>query len=104
LRLYLIETAQKGLVVDALTARGRAGHGSMLNDDNAVTAIAGAVARIGAHRFLRRSFRPFGIFSAKCAMRLGWSSTRPIRRRPLSGLGRWPGLLGLRCGIPPIRP
>jgi acetylornithine deacetylase/succinyl-diaminopimelate desuccinylase-like protein len=51
LRLYLIETAQKGLSWMRLTARGRAGHGSMLNDDNAVTQIAAAVARIGAHRF-----------------------------------------------------
>ncbi len=51
LRLYLIETAQKGLSWMRLTARGRAGHGSMLNDDNAVTTIAEAVARIGAHRF-----------------------------------------------------
>ena len=32
-----------------LTARGRAGHGSMINDDNAVTALAEAVARIGRH-------------------------------------------------------
>jgi acetylornithine deacetylase/succinyl-diaminopimelate desuccinylase-like protein len=51
LRLYLIETAQKGLSWMRLTARGRAGHGSMLNDENAITAIAAAVARIGAHRF-----------------------------------------------------
>ncbi|MGH3417237.1 MAG: M20/M25/M40 family metallo-hydrolase, partial [Actinocrinis sp.] len=51
LRLYLIETAQKGLSWMRLTARGRAGHGSMLNDDNAVTTLAAAVARIGAHRF-----------------------------------------------------
>ena len=34
-----------------LTARGRAGHGSMINDDNAVTRLAGAVARIGAHEW-----------------------------------------------------
>ena len=34
-----------------LTARGRAGHGSMVNDDNAVTTLAAAVARIGAHRW-----------------------------------------------------
>lgn len=51
LRLYLIETAQKGLSWFRLQARGRAGHGSMLNDENAVTALAAAVARIGAHRF-----------------------------------------------------
>jgi acetylornithine deacetylase/succinyl-diaminopimelate desuccinylase-like protein len=51
LRLYLIETAQKGLAWMRLHARGQAGHGSMLNDDNAVTELAAAVARIGAHRF-----------------------------------------------------
>lgn len=50
-RLYLIETAEKGLLWMRLTARGRAGHGSMIHDDNAVTAIAAAVARIGSHQF-----------------------------------------------------
>ncbi len=50
-RLYLIETAEKGLLWMKLTARGRAGHGSMVHDDNAVTIIANAVARLGNHRF-----------------------------------------------------
>lgn len=50
-RLYLIETAEKGLLWMRLTARGRAGHGSMVHDDNAVTAIAEAVAKLGRHRF-----------------------------------------------------
>ena len=50
-RLYLIETAEKGLSWMRLSARGRAGHGSMLHDDNAVTAIAGAVDRLGRHQF-----------------------------------------------------
>ncbi len=50
-RLYLIETAQKGLAWLRLTARGRPGHGSMVHDDNAVTALAEAVARLGRHRF-----------------------------------------------------
>ncbi len=50
-RLYLIETAEKGLSWMRLTARGRAGHGSMVHDDNAVTAIAGAVDRLGRHQF-----------------------------------------------------
>jgi acetylornithine deacetylase/succinyl-diaminopimelate desuccinylase-like protein len=49
LRFYLIETAQKGLAWMRLQARGQAGHGSMINDDNAVTAVAEAVARIGRH-------------------------------------------------------
>jgi acetylornithine deacetylase/succinyl-diaminopimelate desuccinylase-like protein len=51
LRLYLVETAQKGIAWMKLTATGRAGHGSMLNDDNAVTALCEAVARLGRHRF-----------------------------------------------------
>jgi acetylornithine deacetylase/succinyl-diaminopimelate desuccinylase-like protein len=50
-RLYLIETAEKGLLWMRLTARGRAGHGSMVHDDNAVTAIAEAVATLGRHEF-----------------------------------------------------
>ena len=50
-RLYLIETAEKGLSWMRLSARGRAGHGSMVHDDNAVTAVAEAVARLGRHQF-----------------------------------------------------
>ena len=50
-RLYLIETAEKGLQWMRLTARGRAGHGSMVHDHNAVTAVAEAVARLGRHQF-----------------------------------------------------
>ena len=51
LRLYLIETAQKGMHWMRLTAHGRAGHGSMINDDNAVTKMCEAVARLGRYDF-----------------------------------------------------
>ena len=51
LRLYLIETAQKGMGWMKLTARGRAGHGSMVNRENAVTALAEAVGRIGRYEW-----------------------------------------------------
>jgi acetylornithine deacetylase/succinyl-diaminopimelate desuccinylase-like protein len=50
-RLYAIQTAEKGIAWLRLVASGRAGHGSMLNDDNAVTALAEAVARVGRHNF-----------------------------------------------------
>ena len=33
-----------------LTAHGRAGHGSFVHDDNAVTRLCEAVARLGSHR------------------------------------------------------
>ncbi len=51
LRLYLIETAEKGIDWLRLTARGRPGHGSLVHEDNAVTALCEAVARLGRHRF-----------------------------------------------------
>jgi acetylornithine deacetylase/succinyl-diaminopimelate desuccinylase-like protein len=51
LRLYLVETAEKGIDWLRLHARGRPGHGSFVHDDNAVTALAEAVARVGRHRF-----------------------------------------------------
>jgi acetylornithine deacetylase/succinyl-diaminopimelate desuccinylase-like protein len=50
-RLYMIETAQKGMAWMRLTATGTAGHGSMVNDDNAVTRLCEAVARLGAYEF-----------------------------------------------------
>ncbi|MFT4395640.1 M20/M25/M40 family metallo-hydrolase [Gordonia lacunae] len=50
-RLYLVETAEKGLAWMRLTAEARAGHGSFLHDENAVTEVAEAVARIGRHTF-----------------------------------------------------
>jgi acetylornithine deacetylase/succinyl-diaminopimelate desuccinylase-like protein len=48
-RVYLIEAAEKGMAWMRLTATGHAGHGSMRHPDNAVTALASAVARIGTH-------------------------------------------------------
>jgi len=50
-RLYLIETAQKGIAWMKLTVTGRAGHGSMTAADNAVTELCEAVARLGRHEF-----------------------------------------------------
>ena len=50
-RMYLIETAEKGMAWMRLTAKGNAGHGSMRHPDNAVTELASAVARIGAHNW-----------------------------------------------------
>src|SRR5690606_40202688 len=50
-RLYLVQVAEKGLHWLRLVATSRPGHGSMVHEDNAVTALAEAVARIGRHRF-----------------------------------------------------
>jgi acetylornithine deacetylase/succinyl-diaminopimelate desuccinylase-like protein len=51
LRLYLIETAEKGLAWMRLKARGTAGHGSMVNTDNAVTNLVQAITRIGSYEW-----------------------------------------------------
>ncbi len=48
-RAYLVQTAEKGLSWLRLVAEGRAGHGSQVTPDNAVTHLAEAVARIGRH-------------------------------------------------------
>src|SRR5919112_1199139 len=50
LRLYLVQTAEKGLAWMRLTAGGRPGHGSFVHDDNAVTRLCAAVARLGSAR------------------------------------------------------
>ncbi|MFF5338218.1 M20/M25/M40 family metallo-hydrolase [Streptomyces sp. NPDC013181] len=51
LPLYPIAAGERGTGWLRLTARGTAGHGSKVNRANAVTALAAAVARIGAHEW-----------------------------------------------------
>ncbi|GHB63675.1 peptidase M20 [Streptomyces cirratus] len=51
LRLYLVETAQKGMHWMRLTVEGTAGHGSMTNNDNAITELCEAVGRLGRHQW-----------------------------------------------------
>ncbi|SDP90818.1 Acetylornithine deacetylase/Succinyl-diaminopimelate desuccinylase [Actinopolyspora xinjiangensis] len=61
-RAYLIQTAEKGIRWLKLRVRARAGHGSMVHEDNAVTQLAQAVARLGQHSFpvvLNDSVREF---------------------------------------------
>jgi len=53
-RLYFVEAAQKGIHWMRLTAQGRAGHGSMMNPENAITALTEAVAKIGKHEWPQR--------------------------------------------------
>jgi acetylornithine deacetylase/succinyl-diaminopimelate desuccinylase-like protein len=71
LRLYLIETAEKGIAWMRLTATGRAGHGSMLNHDNAVTQLCEAVARLGRHQFPVRVTKTVRTFLGEASDALG---------------------------------
>jgi acetylornithine deacetylase/succinyl-diaminopimelate desuccinylase-like protein len=50
-RLYLIQTAEKGLHWLMLRAHGAPGHGSMVHTDNAVVTLSEAVSRIGRYQF-----------------------------------------------------
>ncbi|MFP5347617.1 MAG: M20/M25/M40 family metallo-hydrolase [Actinomycetes bacterium] len=48
---YLLQTAEKGVMWLRLVASGRAGHGSQVGTDNAVTRLCRAVARIGTYEW-----------------------------------------------------
>lgn len=50
-RTYLLQTAEKGISWLRLVAHGRAGHGSQINTDNAVTRLARAVTRVGEYKW-----------------------------------------------------
>ncbi|MEU4087137.1 M20/M25/M40 family metallo-hydrolase [Streptomyces aureus] len=50
-QIYPIAAGERGTGWLKLTARGRAGHGSKVNRSNAVTRLAAAVTRIGAHEW-----------------------------------------------------
>ncbi len=71
LRLYLVQTAEKGIHWLRLRAAGRVGHGSMLNDDNAVTSLCRAVTRLGEHRFPVRVTDTTRAFVAELSDALG---------------------------------
>lgn len=50
-RAYLLQVGEKAMIWIRLVAKGRAGHGSRLHEDNAVTKLAEAVAAIGRTRW-----------------------------------------------------
>jgi acetylornithine deacetylase/succinyl-diaminopimelate desuccinylase-like protein len=70
-RLYLVQAAEKGMAWMRLTAKGTAGHGSMLQRDNAVTDLAEAVARIGRHEWPVRLTPAVQAFLTEAAAALG---------------------------------
>ncbi|GHB16517.1 hypothetical protein GCM10010377_02750 [Streptomyces viridiviolaceus] len=50
-QIYPIAAGERGTGWLRLTARGRAGHGSKVNRENAVTRLAAAITRIGDHQW-----------------------------------------------------
>ncbi|MDT0397601.1 MULTISPECIES: M20/M25/M40 family metallo-hydrolase [Streptomyces] len=50
-QIYPVAAGERGTAWMKLTARGRAGHGSKVNRENAVTRLAAAITRIGEHEW-----------------------------------------------------
>ena len=70
-RLYFVEAAQKGIHWMKLTSRGRAGHGSMMNSENALTALTEAVAKIGRYEWPQRYTKTVKVLFQKIAEATG---------------------------------
>jgi hypothetical protein len=70
-RLYLIETAEKGIHWMKLTAHGRAGHGSVTNNENALTRLSEAVVKIGNHQWPQRYSKTVKAFFKRVAQETG---------------------------------
>lgn len=81
-RVYVIETSQKGIEWMKLTATGVASHGSVINDKNAVTRLAEAVAKVGNYQWPQRITKTNEIFFRKIA-ELSGKEFDPNNLRPL---------------------
>ena len=93
-RLYFVEAAQKGIHWMKLTAHGRAGHGSMMNDENALTAIAEAVAKIGRHEWPQRYTKTVKALFSKIAQVTGKKYDEADLRPLLSEIGPTARMIG----------
>lgn len=93
-RLYFVEAAQKGIHWMKLTAHGRAGHGSMMNDENALTAIAEAVAKIGRYEWPQRYTKTVKALFSKIAQVTGKKYDESDLRPLLSEIGPTARMIG----------
>lgn len=93
-RLYFVEAAQKGIHWMKLTAHGRAGHGSMMNDENALTAIADAVAKIGRYEWPQRYTKTVKALFSKIAQITGKKYDEADLRPLLSEIGPTARMIG----------
>ena len=93
-RLYFVEAAQKGIHWMKLTAHGRAGHGSMINDENALTSIAEAVAKIGRYEWPQRYTKTVKALFSKIAQVTGKKYDESDLRPLLSEIGPTARMIG----------
>jgi acetylornithine deacetylase/succinyl-diaminopimelate desuccinylase-like protein len=93
-RLYLIQTAEKGMHWMKLTVAGTAGHGSMIHRDNAITELSEAVARVGRHRFPVRVTKTTRAFLDELGDALGTELDPEDMESTLAKLGGIAKLIG----------
>jgi acetylornithine deacetylase/succinyl-diaminopimelate desuccinylase-like protein len=93
-RLYFIEAAQKGIHWMKLNATGRAGHGSMMNPENALTRISEAVAKIGNYEWPQRYTKTVQILFKKIAEVTGKKYDEKDLRPLLEEIGPMSRMIG----------
>lgn len=93
-RLYLIETAQKGMHWMKLTVDGNAGHGSMIHKDNAITELSEAVGRLGRYEFPVRVTKTLRSFLDQLGDALGTELDPENMDETLARLGGIAKLIG----------
>ncbi|MFJ5532365.1 M20/M25/M40 family metallo-hydrolase [Streptomyces sp. NPDC093261] len=93
-RLYLIQTAEKGMHWMKLTVAGTAGHGSMIHRDNAITELSEAVARLGRHTFPVRVTKTTRAFLDELGDALGTELDPEDMESTLARLGGIAKLIG----------
>jgi acetylornithine deacetylase/succinyl-diaminopimelate desuccinylase-like protein len=94
LRLYPIQTAEKGIRWLRLRASGRAGHGSMIHDDNAVTALCAAVTAVSGHSWPVRRTKTVDRFLDELADAYGVDVTGAGIEEVVRTLGTFGALVG----------
>ncbi|MER5518273.1 M20/M25/M40 family metallo-hydrolase [Streptomyces sp. NPDC002763] len=93
-RLYLIQTAEKGMHWMKLKVAGTAGHGSMIHRDNAITELSEAVARLGRHKFPVRVTKTTRAFLDELGDALGIELDAEDMESTLARLGGIAKLIG----------
>ena len=94
LRLYPIQTAEKGIRWIRLKAKGLAGHGSMINSDNAVTALCEAVTKVGNHQWPVRRTKTVDRFLEELSEAYGVDLDAGEMDKVLTALGALGSLVG----------
>ena len=93
-RLYFIEAAQKGIHWMKLSASGRAGHGSMMNPENALTRLSEAVSKIGNYEWPQRYTKTVKVLFKKIAEVTGKKYDEKDLRPLLQEIGPMARMIG----------